>query len=41
MLYRQYLQILAIHELAVFVMENVKGILSADLPVERVISTYI
>lgn len=34
-LYRQYLQIVAIHEPAVFVMENVKGILSADLPVEE------
>lgn len=34
-LYRQYLQIVALHEPAIFVMENVKGILSADLPVEH------
>lgn len=31
-LYRQYLQIVAIHQPAAFVMENVKGILSARLP---------
>jgi DNA (cytosine-5)-methyltransferase 1 len=34
-LYRQYLQIVAFHEPALFVMENVKGILSADLPIEE------
>ena len=34
-LYRQYLQIVALHEPAMFVMENVKGILSADLPLEE------
>jgi DNA (cytosine-5)-methyltransferase 1 len=34
-LYRQYLEIVALHEPAVFVMENVKGILSAELPIGR------
>lgn len=31
-LYREYLRILAVHQPAVFVMENVKGILSAKVP---------
>ncbi|EGF89476.1 modification methylase HphIA [Asticcacaulis biprosthecium C19] len=31
-LYREYLRIVAVHQPAVFVMENVKGILSAKLP---------
>jgi len=34
-LYRQYLEIVAIHQPAIFVMENVKGILSARLPIGR------
>ena len=34
-LYRQYLQIVAVHQPAVFVMENVKGLLSARLHVGR------
>src|SRR5262249_14115032 len=33
-LYREYLRIVAVHEPAVFVMENVKGILSSKIPAE-------
>jgi len=34
-LYRRYLEIVAIHQPAIFIMENVTGILSARLPVGR------
>src|SRR5205814_284443 len=35
-LYKHYLRILAIHQPPVFVMENVKGLLSAELKKERI-----
>jgi DNA (cytosine-5)-methyltransferase 1 len=34
-LYREYLRVVAVHQPAAFVMENVKGILSAQVPIER------
>jgi DNA (cytosine-5)-methyltransferase 1 len=34
-LYREYLRVVAVHQPAAFVMENVKGILSAKIPVSR------
>ena len=34
-LYREYLRIIAVHQPSVFVMENVKGILSAKVPSSR------
>jgi DNA (cytosine-5)-methyltransferase 1 len=40
-LYRHYLRILAVHQPAVFVMENVKGLLSAKVKEQRIIESIL